>query len=687
MNTPIFEENTSDKFKGIDIMRAVRSFDPVPAVRRAHVPRQGKGAAQDALADPGPPILRSSSDRRLLLGRGTVPATPPPQPPGSRRPHRAPARRAARACADPKPHALAEELHPPGHRSLRRRVSHACSSWPTSSHRAWSTDCRPTSSSAASWWCTACTPTTLESRVERALAAVRPVLAAHKGDVELLDIDPDGERGEAAAARQLRRMPVLGRHAPDGGREGDPRSRARDRDHRRRGALSRRGDDPCDAHEEAGLRAVPSRGRRMTGDPLGVLRRVRESPLTTPKPQPGERCELCGEPISDGAQPPRRPRRRARSCARAAAATCSSRPDGAGGGHFKAVPDRYLAFTEVHLTPSQWDALQIPVSRRVLLRELHDRSRRRVLPEPGRRDRVVALARRVGRARRCEPRARDAAARRRGVPRPHRSSDEGRSRSTSCRSTRATSSSATSVGSGKASTAVQRLTRRSSCSSSGCETGRGRDRVRVHVRRRSTRAPSRTPAVPTIMLRTRISEHTGATVHALASAVPDPDRAAAAPVRGRGREPPRRALRRAATVGATRCDRSSGRTWRRPSPTFTGATEIDLPITCTYDFEIAVDEVPPRARRRRDSRSCCSSPAPRSYAETRGCSVAPVAWHADTTFRLPVAVWRQTMDVYFPNSGWVMLSRDVLDKLTEYKASRALASWDLTVEHLLKEAQ
>jgi hydrogenase large subunit len=27
-NTPIFEENGPDKFKGIDIMLAVRSFDP-----------------------------------------------------------------------------------------------------------------------------------------------------------------------------------------------------------------------------------------------------------------------------------------------------------------------------------------------------------------------------------------------------------------------------------------------------------------------------------------------------------------------------------------------------------------------------------------------------------------------------------------------------------------------------------
>lgn len=34
-------------------------------------------------------------------------------------------------------------------------------------------------------------PDSLESRVERALAKVRPMLASHAGDVELLDIDPD----------------------------------------------------------------------------------------------------------------------------------------------------------------------------------------------------------------------------------------------------------------------------------------------------------------------------------------------------------------------------------------------------------------------------------------------------------------------------------------------------------------
>ena len=49
---PIFEENDLDHFKGIDVMRTVRSFDPVSAVRRTHVPRRGQEARGAALADP-----------------------------------------------------------------------------------------------------------------------------------------------------------------------------------------------------------------------------------------------------------------------------------------------------------------------------------------------------------------------------------------------------------------------------------------------------------------------------------------------------------------------------------------------------------------------------------------------------------------------------------------------------------
>ncbi len=36
--------------------------------------------------------------------------------------------------------------------------------------------------------------------------------------------------------------------------------------------------------------------------------------------------------------------------------------EGAGGGHFRSVPERYVAFDDFELSPAQWDSLQIPVS-------------------------------------------------------------------------------------------------------------------------------------------------------------------------------------------------------------------------------------------------------------------------------------------------------------------------------------
>jgi hypothetical protein len=51
-----------------------------------------------------------------------------------------------------------------------------------------------------------------------------------------------------------------------------------------------------------------------------------------------------------------------------------------------------------------------------------------------------------------------------------------------------------------------------------------------------------------------------------------------------------------------------------------------------------------------------------------------------------VQIWRDVMDRYFPNSGWVRLSRHSLDALTRFKVRRALPTWDDAVEQLLKEA-
>ncbi len=66
--------------------------------------------------------------------------------------------------------------------------------------------------------------------------------------------------------------------------------------------------------------------------------------------------------------------------------------------------------------------------------------------------------------------------------------------------------------------------------------------------------------------------------------------------------------------------------------------------------------------------------------------VEPVGWNVEASHRLPVQVWRDTMDAFFPDSGWIRVRREVLDALGRYKSDRALASWEDTFERLLKEA-
>ena len=114
-------------------------------------------------------------------------------------------------------------------------------------------------------------------------------------------------------------------------------------------------------------RGIGTGGDRVAGrwvvspaQPLSaVLKRIRDMPLQ-PKPRPGERCELCAALIPDEHGHIVDLESRALMCACRPCYLVFA-PQGAGGTRFRAVPDRYVSFPDFALSPSQWDALQIPV--------------------------------------------------------------------------------------------------------------------------------------------------------------------------------------------------------------------------------------------------------------------------------------------------------------------------------------
>lgn len=117
-------------------------------------------------------------------------------------------------------------------------------------------------------------------------------------------------------------------------------------------------------------------------------------------------------------------------------------------------------------------------------------------------------------------------------------------------------------------------------------------------------------------------------------------------------------------------------------PSFQGAVTVDLPMTCTYDFEVA-------AAKYFEGLDDGEIPLLFLFSGTvftpgaSGFMVEPVPWVKEAAFRLPVHVWRQVMDHYFPNGAWIRLQRESLDALQRFKAERALPTWDDTVAALL----
>ncbi len=115
---------------------------------------------------------------------------------------------------------------------------------------------------------------------------------------------------------------------------------------------------------------------------------------------------------------------------------------------------------------------------------------------------------------------------------------------------------------------------------------------------------------------------------------------------------------------------------------FTGITEVDLALPCTYDFEVT-------GSRYLHAVTEGTIPLALLFSGTiftkgaNGFGVQQVPWDCEANYALPVTVWQQMIESYFPNTGWIRLDQDVLDSLADFKSRHGLTTWEETVATLL----
>ena len=118
---------------------------------------------------------------------------------------------------------------------------------------------------------------------------------------------------------------------------------------------------------------------------------------------------------------------------------------------------------------------------------------------------------------------------------------------------------------------------------------------------------------------------------------------------------------------------------------FTGSTVIDIPVPCTFDFNVAITKYIYGLEGGELPISLLFSGTV-FHAGPVGLQIAQIPWDRETSYKLPIRAWKEMMDQHYPNTAWLCIERDVFDRLAEYKARNNIATWEQALERALGPA-
>src|SRR5262245_53776459 len=92
-------------------------------------------------------------------------------------------------------------------------------------------------------------------------------------------------------------------------------------------------------------------------------------------------------------------------------------------------------------------------------------------------------------------------------------------------------------------------------------------------------------------------------------------------------------------------------------PPFQGETTIDLPVPCTFDFNVAATKYFAGLENGEIPLLLQFSGTIFYAGESGVLQVTQIPWSKETRYRLTTRVWREMMDIYYPNTAWLCLRR------------------------------
>lgn len=188
-------------------------------------------------------------------------------------------------------------------------------------------------------------------------------------------------------------------------------------------------------------------------------------------------------------------------------------------------------------------------------------------------------------------------------------------------------------------------------------------------------------AVPILNFRLRIAETTGEAIHGMALRC----QLRIEPQRRRYHDEEAQGLRDLFGAPEEWVANAKPFVWAHEAttvPGFTGSVDVDLPVTCTYDFTVLASKYLHALRDGEVPVVLLFNGTVFSRGAT-GFTVEPIPWDAEARWDLKVATWQELMDGHYPGSGWIRLHKDTIEALQRFKSRRGLPTWEETMDELL----
>lgn len=118
-------------------------------------------------------------------------------------------------------------------------------------------------------------------------------------------------------------------------------------------------------------------------------------------------------------------------------------------------------------------------------------------------------------------------------------------------------------------------------------------------------------------------------------------------------------------------------------PALYGARVVELPVPCSFDFNVAATKYFFGLEGGEVPLAFLFSGTVFYRDAGRFLQMDLISWSKETSYRLPVRIWQELMDFYYPNTAWLRIDREVFDAIYRYKRENGFTGWDETLHALL----